>query len=253
MKRRTRSFIVYILSPLIAITVAVLKSPLITEADLKSNPKAYFVSGLFLIIATAYTYYVTIWSPYNQWKRLKTQNWGNLATEAKQIIDYYVTEGFVLSMNIMIPKRRFFYFIEPSKKNPVKTKFSLTGKVLHAIWSGGAHHVKRGLKFTVNQGACGIAYTTETITAINFPELPTDTSFNLTESQTKATKDIVMLVCFPIVVRIDDEYGQEIDIWGVLSIESKTLGSEILLKDPTKQLILYDLAQKFMNYYIKLQ
>jgi hypothetical protein len=253
MKKNIRWIVVYCLSPLIAIILVILQIPAWEESIRSHIPRFADSIGWFLVVGTIYTYYVSIWSPYNDWLKMREQTWDKLNEVAEKLKERYADHDF--SMNIMIPRLRFCYFIEPHKRFPGKKKFSPYGYVFQVVWNYGTHHVKRNLKFTTNQGACGNAYVEEQITTVDFTR-NSKPDFNFTHSQTDSTSQLKMLVSCPIVFKKNGAYEQKLSVLGVLNVESWA-SAKIL--NPTTQMDMeilkhfYENINTLVQAYIKLQ
>ncbi len=249
MRKNNRWIIVYLVSPLIATLLVLLKNPLLQKKI--SGNSWEDTANWALIGGTLYTYYFSIWSPYAEWLKMRRQNWSTLNESAEKIRQIYA-DRYDLSMNIMIPERKFFYFIEPLSENLNRTKFSWTGKVFKVVWNFGSNHVKRYLRFTINQGSCGHAYVEEEITVNDFSTQPSQ-NFNFTNKQIDATSSLTMLISYPIIAKVDEAYEQNIKILGVLNIESRTPGADKLLTVQADWDLLYKNITNLAATFIKLQ
>lgn len=189
-----------------------------------------FMVQAFLVLATLFTYYVTMYSPYNKYEALAKKRWYTIDDAAKKLEQKY--PGHVINFNIMIPRRKFFYFIEPDKTDPNKKKFTFTGKVFEVIWSRG-ECVNRKFRMTINQGMAGRVYG-DGRRVVGVDLTANQGAYgNFNAQQIEMLKDVKMLTCSPIYLRKGHLNKQKIKFFGVLNVEGTSDGSETIVKTAT--------------------
>jgi hypothetical protein len=251
-------FIVYVLSPLIALLLIIVKIPDFEKWIKEQNEyMPYIISGI-LVIGTLFNYYLTVFSPYKILEKLGKKKWQILAERMAMLnADYGGKYSF--NCNIMIPKTRCCYRLEPSTKDGNKLKFTMVGKIFKVIWASDGSGVHPKLKITVNQGACGDAYTNGAATtpqnikgAILTPDRLKEYEFKFNEQQKKLTKDLIIVVSCPLIIKEKGMKDETLKRIGVLNIESKVPASEILLTDTEQQKEFYVKIAALSNLYLNL-
>lgn len=224
-------FLVIILTPLIAVLLIALKVPEFEELIKKIDSKAPLYISVFLVLGTVFNYYVYIYAPYKHYERLAKNKWNVLDEQVQKIIKAS-SEKYDLTANIMVPKRRFFYWIEPKNADISKRRFKITGKVFDVIYQAGNLPIDKRLKFTTKQGICGVVYRSGSKTVgVDFTNINGQNDFNFNAEQIELTKGLVMLACCAITVKTNEINRQNSKTIGVVSFESKTKGSEIFVSE----------------------
>lgn len=259
-----RKFIYVIVAPLVTIILLILKFPNI-ETKLKTiDANAVIYIQVFLIAATAFTYYVTMYSPYAKYEELAKKRWFLIQVYAERFQQQY--REYQLNFNIMVPKTRYFYCIEPKDKNPAagaagssstggqnskqEKKFTFRGKIFKVVWNSG-QGVNRKLKITTNQGACGKAFSEGRIFSADYAAQQKPVS-NFNEEQERLVSDLKFVISVPLV-----SYDEKIEyvnnkVQGVLNVESTVPGSESLINDPAKNVAFYNQIFEFQKICAKL-
>lgn len=220
------------------------------ESDTESA-FAYWIIAAILIFGTGYNYWLTIISPYRVHLEQKKKRWDEIDKRAKQIVLDFRDAGFDVSLNMMIPSRKLF-----SRSEPRGVTFF--PKVFEVVWGYGTHkHVNSHLKFTTNQGACGMAYRREDFFSVDLQKKKEEnknvkTEFNLTNKQLELTSDITMVICCPILLIKRTVERQKTKIVGVVNLECRMDGVGELIADPEIQSIVYvsmmDLADMYISF-----
>lgn len=238
----------FILTPLIAVLLVVLKIPEAEEeiGSWYENAHVYII-GL-LVVATIYNYYITVLSPYKTLQASKKKRWERLDQEAEKIIQAFNTSSsFDLSFNIMIPHRKLLSRYEPGTN-------SVFPKVFKVVWSCGTHHVNSHLKFTTNQGACGKSYRDEDFCVFDLQKMRTENAdlaktFNFTAEQVRLTEKVIMVASCPIILKENEPDAQRREIIGVLNVECHMNNSGVFASDPAKREALYVNMKILTNIY----
>lgn len=228
-------------TPLIAAVLVVLKAKPVDD-KLKELWGDYgpLYAGIAIVGLTILSQFITVVSPFKKYEKWAKNKWYILKLEGDKLIKKYKDQEQVsLSLNIMVPRFRMFYFINPWKSNQKKYRFSFCGWVFKDIWNLGSSRVNKQLKITTKQGVCGRAFKNGNIYGAEFvtKTLPI---FNFNEKQIRLTKDLKIVISCPITVVEDTAELQSGKIVGVLNAESDSFGSEQLILDPVKRAILYN-------------
>lgn len=191
----------------------------------------------FIIGATVFTYYATMYSPYTRYEELAKKRWLMLDYYADIMLSTY--SDYNISFNILIPKRRYLFMIEPKRSDTSKRKLTLTGKVFDVVWSRG-EGVNKKLKLTTKQGVSGAVYEEgKRMISKNFMVSESEHS-NFTDYQIDICNDLKMLTSCPIIVNLAKVYKRKTYVLGVLNVEGSSENSVKLIKDPV-------LREKFHN------
>jgi hypothetical protein len=251
-------FLVYVLSPLIALLLVLVRIPDFDDWLKKINPKAPLAVSIILVIGTLFSYYLTVFSPYKLLEKVAKKKWPILAERVAMLNADYNGQ-YDLSFNIMIPRRGFCYLIEPSKNDSAKPKFSISGMVFKVIWKSENASMHPGLRLTVNQGVCGDAYRSASATnpqnvqgAALIPSEMPKYKFNFTERQKELTADLMMVASCPLIINEKGMKNEKTRTIGVLNVECRTLGSEDLILDHVKRKEFYVKIAKLSNLYLNL-
>jgi hypothetical protein len=251
-------FLVYVLSPLIVLLLVLVRIPDFDDWLKKINPKAPLAVSVVLVVGTLFNYYLTVFSPYKLLEKMAKKKWPILAERVAMLIADYNGQ-YDFGFNIMIPCRGFFYQIEPSKKDPTKARFSLSGVVFKVIWKSENASMHPDLRFTINQGVCGDAYRSASATnpqnvkgAALIPSEMPKYKFNFTERQKELTADLMMVASCPLIINEKGMKDEKTKTIGVLNVECRTPGSEDLILDSGKRKELYVKIAKLSNLYVNL-
>ena len=221
--RKFPKFLALYFAPLVGIILILLRIEKV-EKYLLANGIAPWVIGVLLAAGIILNHFITVFSPFKKYEKLEKNKWilfNELALRLKK--DYKKGKnGFDLRVNIMIPKRRFFFRIEPSTGSTDKKRLTWWGKVFKIVWDSEQAYTSKSLKITTNQGVCGMAYRegklfAKDLTKDKIPE------YNFTASQYKLTEDLVFVISCPIFQE-DSHYSGKLTnkVIGVLNIESST-------------------------------
>ncbi len=104
------------ISPLLVSLLALLKVKAIEDWLIKWNEKAPLYIGLGIAGLTITTQYFTVISPFKKYEKWAKNKWYILKLEGEKLIKKYADQGINISLNIMVPKFKMFYFINPKKK-----------------------------------------------------------------------------------------------------------------------------------------
>lgn len=169
------------------------------------------------IIGLLLTYIFGAYRPLVRYEKLAQKRWVVFDTLTEKIKRIY--PRYDLRINIMVPRTRFFYFIEPSGTNKKRRKFTLIGKVFEPVWESELH-LDRKLRLTINQGLCGLAYRgTEKI--IGTRHYRNDPSANFTEKQEELLKNIRIVISLPVSVVVRTPFRKKYVKRAVINLESK--------------------------------
>ena len=170
-----------------------------------------------------------IQKPYNKFKAFERSRSALLDTFTKEIIERYNAHD--LRLNVMIAKRNFYKKLEPKKNNPDKKKKSFFCKTSQIVWKSNMDYdADENLELTVNQGVCGLAFQEGQIkTADMTVEKPN--TYNLNKEQIDKTKELKVIISCPIFQLNYDTIKRTAKRIGVVNIDSKKSGSEIIIND----------------------
>lgn len=274
-----KNFLHYGIGPLIAILLVIIKIPYIEnkltyvsekepgetyllrtvrtavplgelESSETENSFGYWIIAGILVLGTGLNYWLTIISPYHEQQENKKKRWDEIDGTAEKFVELMRDNtGFDVSLNIMIPSRKFFSRSEPKK-------ISFFPKVFEVVWGYGTHqHVNSRLKFTTNQGACGMAYRREDFFSVDLEKeveiKDVRTKFNITDEQLELTKDVTMVVCCPILIIKKTVETRKTKIIGVLNLECRMNGlGELLKVEPEMQSLVYENMGRIARLYV---
>lgn len=107
-------------------------------------------------------------------------------------------------------------------------------------------HGDRDLKLTINQGVCGEAARTQ---RIHFADLTVvhPSSYNLSKSQLEKTKDLIFVMSCPILELDFDTLRSTKRVIGAVNFDSKSVGSERILKDSVLLKQTYDKIKRLSD------
>jgi hypothetical protein len=208
------------------------------EAYLKSllgTDKASLYVGIAITILSLYVYYFNVVTPLFINDRYAKNRWKVIKRTVDDFIKAYKGQ-MEINVNILVTKRVFFRWIEPSKTNPKKRKFSFYADVFDLYWADEDGGFDKRMRFTTNQGLCGAVYNEKRGTkAVAFtPDFEHSYNFNFTDEQQALTSELVILASCPIKV-FEYEAKQKKAVFGVLNVESKTPASKVWMEDSGKR------------------
>jgi hypothetical protein len=245
---------IYFVTPLMAISLVVLKTFESNKWVKENIPDASNYIVFLLVVATVYNYIANFYAPEKQLSKFKKRRWGYLNKAAKSIFGEYSNLG--LSINIMVPKTQYLRKIEPKKPGSEDLKVTMKVKVFSVIWENGRDGVSDQFKLTENQGLCGKVFKKKTITSVpniefistSFP--PGDINdFNLSKAQLDATSGIVTLISCPLVIQEEGEGGVKRSTVGVLNVESRDAKADKFMTDTGKRQKLFTKIVDFAELY----
>lgn len=226
-----KKFLLLWTTPIVTCFLVILKVKPVEDYLKKFNQNAPLIIGLALVILTLLNHYLNVFSPFKRYEKWAKNKWYILNQEGEKLVKKYKQQGVEVRMNIMIPTTKFFYFLEPEKRNKSQKKFTFVGKVFKDIWSYGDYRVNKLLKLTTNQGISGRAFTrAEGVLTIEFVT-NNSISFNLNTEQEVLTKDIIFIASCPITLVEDGSEEQTGKVVGVLNLESYTKGAERIVQN----------------------
>jgi hypothetical protein len=265
MKHKIRKFIVYFLAPLVTMLLAFMKVP--DFADKLKSIHADLGKWLdyFVILATAFIYYFTLWSPLKLFERQAKKKWDIMKELANRLNEDY-DKKFDFNFNVMLVNLGVGYYIEPiDRKNWYSwfswkgRQFSFYGKILKVVWDHGNNGISPNFRMTINQGVCGKSFQEGKETskqnvkgAVLFPELLDGHDFKLNDEQKRMTDGIILIASCPLVIKDKDVDRQKKKVIGVLNVESRCLDSpELLVETPTRDKF-YEKIANLANIYLNL-
>lgn len=218
------------LVPLVSVVVIILQVD-----GVKDYLKTYdqntteYITG-FLIAAALLNHFVTSFSPLKRYENLAKNKWAAVEVTAHSLVTKYKAEyGVDLNINIMIPKHKFLYRIEPKRKGSTERKFIWIGKVFKPIWTYKNFDISKKLIITLNQGVCGKAYEKgNSVVGVEFEDNQ-DSDFNFNEEQKQLTRHLTIVASLAITQTEITEDGKKIKKIGVLNFESETIGAKKLI------------------------
>lgn len=241
-----------------ALILLLVKIPIFDDWAKKINPNAEYYISRFLILGTLYNYYLTVFSPYRMLEKLAKRKWIVLAERVAMLNSDY-NGKFDFSCNIMIPRRRFFYRIEPTSNGSNKQRLTIWGDVFKVIWKSENAHFPQDLKITINQGVCGQAFRDASATnpqnvkgAVLTPEKLKNYNFNFTKKQLELTANLRIVASCPLVINEKGIKNEKNKVIGVLNIECIIEGSEKLIEDHASRKDFYVKLAKLSNLYLNL-
>jgi hypothetical protein len=251
-----KKILLFIIGPLIAIGLLVVKIPAFESYIKAWHPYAPLGVYCFLAIATLGNYYLSVISPYNILQDAKEKRW----TQIDLIASNYTSlpspqmagNNYDLSFNIMVPKRKLFSHVEPDGKGG--KKISLLPTAFEVVWSYGTYHVNSSLSFTTKQGSCGKAFSDEDFYGFDLEQMrltQTDfgLEFNLNADQIRLTERLQMVASCPIVLKENRPDAQTVQILGVLNVECHNDGSGVLISNAIAREALYQCMSKLTKAY----
>lgn len=146
--------LLWLLAPLITLCLQGLRVKPIEDWIMENHSATIPYLIGFTLLGTFITFLLSAFNPVLKYERLAKKRWNAIAGDAAIIIEEY--KALKPCMNIMIPRRRFFYFVEPCKKNKARTKFTFTGKIFDISWQSSNSNLS--IRITTNQGLCGEVY-----------------------------------------------------------------------------------------------
>ena len=219
-----KRLIVYAVTPLITIVLAVLKTPF--GEDIKcGNVVIFNFLEIFAIAGTAFVYVFNVLIPYRKYEISQERKYKTIGILLDDLDKKY--PDFKLSMNIMLVRRGYFLHLEPSKRNPQKARFTLTEKVFKIVRHFGHDGTDERLRITVNQGVCGAAFREGKKVSVQYivsdvflPDVPRNINSNFTQEQERLTEQLKVVISCPLMV-VKNEGDEETNkCIGVLNVES---------------------------------
>ena len=185
--------------------------------------------GIGLVSISLFVYYVQVGIPYITSERIAKSRWKAVDKLVENFVKDF-KEGkdrnnrLDISVNIMIPKRRYLVSIEPKLNNPEKTKLSLFTDVFEILWRNNSSVVHNKFRMTVNQGVCGPVYKAGEKTKIVVLTREWldeyESKFKFTVMQKEQTQHLKLIASCSITRYIYDNEAKIPQTVGVLNIES---------------------------------
>lgn len=226
-----KKFIVLVLTPLISISVIVLKIPKIDnylEQTIGADGSLWI--GIALVATSLFVYYLNIGVPFLINEKLAKNRWQAI----KKTVDNFITtykDHMDLNVNILKPKTKYLVLLEPTKNDKTKAKLSFRRKVFKLVWQDENSSYDPSFRFTTNQGLCGNVFSEGGKTkSVIFGSNHTY-KFYFTEKQEKSTEDLTTLASCPIKSFNYEGHGQDKKVLGVINVESKSPEAAIYLSN----------------------
>jgi hypothetical protein len=165
-----------------------------------------------------------VYRPFRRFKKIDKNKWGFLDDKANDLLNIYKRYGVDLRINLMIPRHKIL--------NKKDEKTFLFKKRFFTQWN--SHNMDYEtdchLSLMTDQGVCGEAYKTKGRVAADLT-VQDPSGFNLCHEQINKTKELKFITSTPIFEQNEENLRKTDKIIGVVNFDSKSPGSEKLIKD----------------------
>lgn len=257
--KKLRWICVWIIGPIVAVVIPILKIPSITVWLTANVPDSIIIMEIVGIGGTLFIYFFSIVSPYKLYQKLAKRKWEIMKSQCQRIEKDYGSK-YKFSYNIMLVRNSTFHFLEPFKPNTggrlnivwKSKKLSWNGQILKCAWCEGNDGVHEDLKISVNQGICGKAFK-ESKNASEVMGIFVDAfDSNFNEDQKNKTKDVIFVASCPLIIKEKDENEEATKRVGVLNFETRVPAIADLIADPKEMDKFYEKIANLANIYANL-
>lgn len=205
--------------------------------------------GLVMIALFAASQWLTILRPYKRFERFERTKRALLERDCERLINSY--DEVDLRINVMLVSIRRPAFLEPWSSDPGKKALTFK-RTLSPHWTSPnmRQHSDTDVKFTVDQGVCGEAFRRKEAVAADLT-VGTD-RFNLSSDQASKAGKLKFVLSFPIRALDPSTLETTSALLGVVNLDSRTEGSESLIRDKKARQELIDRAGALSDLCSKL-
>lgn len=212
--------------------------------QLATPQRQYIISVIFIIIFILFQF-CYVYRPYRKFKMFEKIKWGFLDDMYLGLSKIYKRNRVDLRINVMVPLRK--------NKMGKDGKLYLFKKRFFTLWNSKNMDYDSDchISLMLNQGVCGEAYKIRGRVAADMT-IENPDSYNLCPDQIERTKDLKFIVSTPIFEQDEENLRKSDKIIGVVNFDSKSPGSEKLVKDIKHAKTFYKKTRAFADLCSKL-
>jgi len=213
-----KKIVILWINPIALIISSALSFPTIRNYVLDKYPDFVTPLACFVVVTTTTIYLFGVWLPFL--KEIKAAAYEKKWHSVKVFVESFKDQfpEFDYAFNIMVPKKSFFFKIEPHPTNKNKKKLTYFGKIFKVAWHSGELANKK-FKMTINQGFAGKAleagqFSKEVNMGLITPKLLEEHNFH--KDQMEHLKDLYFVASYALG---NNKIGSP--VLGVVNIESR--------------------------------